>query len=93
MPDTSLTWFTETTIPDYTNKASDTGLAVMGIAQMLAEHSKLTEQEKQCLLLALERLGDSLTDLSESVESQRYDFDERLRQHLKTVQKGGFRHA
>ncbi|OOV86199.1 hypothetical protein [Oceanospirillum linum] len=83
----------ERVMPDYISKASDTGFAVMGIARMLAERSELTVEEKQCLLSALERLGDSLTDLSESVENQRHEINEDIKQHLNPLQQGGPRHA
>ncbi|OOV86198.1 hypothetical protein [Oceanospirillum linum] len=88
----NLYWFTETTIPDYTNKAVEIGFAVGAITRML-DNDDLSDRDKRGLHRALTRLSESLIDLSEEVEDRRYDFDEQLRQHLKPAQKGGFRHA
>lgn len=88
----NLTWFTESTIPDYTNKAVEIGFAVGTIARLLS-NEELSVPDQRGLRYALSRLSDSLIDLSEDVEDKRYDFAEQLRQHLKPAQKGGFRHA
>ena len=88
----NLTWFTESTIPDYTNKAAEIGFAVGAITRAL-DSDELSDRDKRGLRHALTRLSESLIDLSEDLDGKRYNFAEQLRQHLKPVQKGGFRHV
>lgn len=94
---TNLHLLNEMVLPEYNRKTSDTGFAVMGIARMLRE-SELNERElsdgdKLGFLKALERLGDSLVDLSDDVENQRFEIHEDIKQQLNQLQQGGFRHA
>lgn len=97
MPDTnqtmpSLFFFTETLIPDYTNKVVDTGFAIEIITKALG-NKDLSERDKQGLRCALARLSDALVDLSEDMEELRYDFNEQLKKHFNQSQPGGSDHG
>lgn len=88
----NLFFFTETLIPNYTNKAVETGFAIETITRMLG-NDDLSERDMQGLRNALTRLADALIDLSEDMEELRYDFNEQLKKHFSQSQPGGSDHG